>query len=119
MKRTVKTLAVLILALVLVSCSAERRGISHMRSLTTTIERHGDSYSIEEWKDAYDEFKAIDSSIDKSKLTPKQRQEYVELQTRCVKSFATSSVKSVKDGIATYIKEGIDVVKSVIDAILE
>ena len=119
MKKTVRLLMMLMLALMLASCSAERRGISHMRSLTTEIERHGADYSIDEWKEAYQEFKDIDGSIDKSKLKPRQKQEYTDLKARCVKTFASSSVKNVKEGIVNYIKEGIDVVKDVIDAILE
>lgn len=119
MKRVVKSVLLLLLVVVMASCSSEQRALSHMRSLTAQIEKKGQDYSIEEWKDAYYEFKEIDDSVNKDKFSPKQKQEYTELQARCVKSFAKSSVKAVKDGISTYIKEGIDIVKGVIDGILE
>lgn len=119
MRKVLRLCMMLTLALMLVSCSAERRGISQMRTLTAQIERQGSDYSVNEWKDAYYRFKAIDDSMDSSKLTPSQRSEYSELKARCVKSFAKSSVKAVKDGISDYIREGVDVVKGIIDAVLE
>ena len=119
MKKIFKYLMLFMVVLLMASCSAERRGISHMRTLTNHIEREGASYSVDEWKDAYQEFRDIDNSIDKSKLSPEQRKEYTELQARCVKSFAKSSVSAVKEGIVTYVKEGIGIVKEIIDAILE
>lgn len=119
MRKRFKYFSLIMLAVMLSSCSAERRALGQMRSLTTNIERHGEDYSIDEWKDAYLEFKEIDDKLDKTKLSPKQQQEYTQLQGRCIRTFAKSSVQNVKDGIATYLKEGIGIVKDIIDGILD
>lgn len=103
----------------LASCSSERMALSQMRSLTTTVERHADEYSIADWEAAYEKYQDIDSRIDRSKLTPKQETEYRELKTRCLKSFAKSSVSNIKEGVASFIKNGVDFVKDIWDAIKE
>lgn len=119
MKKLLNYCMLIMVVALMASCSTERRAISQMRTLTTHIERDGNNYSVDDWVEAYQEFREIDSSIDQSKLSPAQRNEYTALQARCIKSFAKSSVSTVKEGIANYIKEGVSIVKEIIDAILE
>ena len=50
--------------LTLASCSTERRGLNQMRKLTNEVEAKGQYYDVEDWKEAYADFRAIDEKVD-------------------------------------------------------
>lgn len=106
-------------ALLLSSCSTERRALHQMRNLTETIEARGDYYETEDWERAYDRYQKIDAKIDKSKLTPEQAKEYGELKGRAVAKFAKSKVENVVNGVAKYINQGIGILKGIIEGITQ
>lgn len=107
MKKNILFFSFLCLMLLgLSSCSSERRALSQMRTLTENVERNGDNYSVQEWKDAYDQFKEIDASIDQQKLTPQQKEEYTEMQGRCLKQFASSSVSNIVSAAKSIMAAG-------------
>lgn len=116
MKTIVRNFAVMaMLALMLTSCSTERRALSQMRSLTNRIEMRGDNYSKQDWEDAYEDYKAIDAKMDTKKLTPEQQQEYGELKARCLKSFAKSKVESITSSLRSLINQGMGFLKGILE----
>lgn len=112
-----KLFLVCLILLTLSACSSERRGIRQMHKLTNDIELYGANYSIQDWQDTYEDFKAIDASIDPKKLSPAQRQEYTELKGRAVAGFAKSSVKSITSSIGSYINSGIGIIEGLIEGL--
>lgn len=116
MKTIVRNFAVVaMLALMLTSCSTERRALSQMRSLTNRIEMRGDNYSTQDWENAYEDYKAIDAKMDAKKLTPEQQQEYGELKARCLKSFAKSKVESITSSLRSLINQGMGFLKGILE----
>jgi len=105
-------------ALLLTSCSTERRCLGQMRSLTERIETRGDNYDMDDWESALEQYKAIDEKMDESKLSPQQSKEYGELKGRCVAKFAKSKVQQVVEGIAGYINQGSGILKGILEGIL-
>lgn len=110
---------IIVALLTLASCSTERRGLNQMRKLTYEVEAKGQYYDADDWKAAYDEFRAIDDKIDVRKLTSEQASEYGELKGRLVSKFAKSSVQSVVNSVSNYIKQGTGIIKGVIDGLLK
>ncbi len=105
--------------LTLASCSTERRGLNQMRKLTNEVEAKGQYYDVEDWKEAYADFRAIDEKVDIKKLNNEQAAEYGELKGRLVSKFAKCSVQSVVNSVSSYINEGKGIIKGVIDGLLK
>lgn len=114
-----RLLPLMMLLLALTSCSSERMALSQMRHLTTRIEARGDRYDLDDWKAAYDDYKAIDAKMDVKKLKPEQAKEYGELKGRCISKFAKSSVESIVNSIGSYLNEGFGALKGIIDGLSE
>ena len=101
---------IIVALLTLASCSTERRALN---------ETKGEYYDVEDWKEAYAEFRAIDDRMDIKKLTNEQAAEYGELKGRLVSKFAKCSVQSVVNSVTNYIKQGSGIIKGVIDGLLK
>lgn len=115
MKKTVIRLAmVLAIGVMLSSCSAERRALGQMRTLTSNVERYGDRYDIDDWKDALEDFKAIEKKMDGRKLTAEQQREYGELKGRCVAAFARCQLENAGDLFRNYLNQGGGMVKGLL-----
>ncbi len=110
---------IIVAMLTLASCSTERRALSQMRSLTHQVETKGEYYDVQDWKDAYAEFKAIDDKVDPKKLTDEQAAEYGELKGRLVSKFAKCSVSSVVNSVSSYINQGVGIIKGIVDGLLK
>lgn len=118
MKTTIKNLCLLLMLLVMMtSCSTERRALSQMRTLTHDIETKGQTYDRQDWQDAYAEYKTINDKMDVQKLNREQQREYGELQARCVAGFAKCQVENVVDQVKAWINQGSGFVKGLMDAI--
>lgn len=116
MKTIAKRLCLLLLlGAMLASCSTEQRALRQMRTLTYNIERHGDTYTNEDWKEAYDDYKKIDDKMDVKKLSSEEQREYGELQSRCLSEFAKCKVESVIDAVRAYINQGAGFLKGLLD----
>ena len=105
--------------LTLASCSTERRGLNQMRKLTYEVEAKGQYYDVEDWKDAYEDFRRIDDRMDVRKLTNEQAAEYGELKGRLVSKFAKCSVQSVVNSVTNYINQGAGIIKGIVDGLLK
>ncbi len=79
------------LALVLVasasSCSTEYRTMSRMEKLTNRIEKYGDRYTVQDWKDAINDYKDIERDINRCNFTAKEREKMGEMEGRAVATF--------------------------------
>jgi len=105
--------------LTLASCNTERRALNQMRRLTYEVETQGQYYDVDDWQDAYSDFRAIDERMDVRRLTPEEAAEYGELKGRIVSKFAKSSVQSVVNSVSTYINQGIGIVKGIVDGLVK
>ena len=110
---------IIVAMLTLASCSTERRGLNQMRKLTYEVETKGQYYDVQDWKDAYDDFRAIDDRMDVRKLTNEQAAEYGELKGRLVSKFAKCSVQSVVNSVKNYINQGAGIIKGIVDGLLK
>jgi hypothetical protein len=90
-----------------------------MRKLTYEVETKGQYYDVQDWKDAYDDFRAIDDRMDVRKLTNEQAAEYGELKGRLVSKFAKCSVQSVVNSVKNYINQGAGIIKGIVDGLLK
>lgn len=118
MKKTVIRLAlVLAVSLVLSSCSAERRALGQMRTLTSNVERYGESYDIDDWKEALEDYKAIEKKMDGRKLSSEQQREYGELKGRCVAAFARCQLGNAGDFLRNYLNQGGGMVKGLLEGL--
>ncbi|MCQ2244298.1 MAG: hypothetical protein MJZ32_08560 [Bacteroidaceae bacterium] len=88
------------LALVLVasasSCSTEYRTLSRMEKLTNNIEKYGERYTVEDWKEAISDYKAIEKDIKRCNFTSEERERMGEMEGRAVASFAKWAGDKVK-----------------------
>lgn len=108
-----KLFFLIVMVLTLSSCNTQYRAMGQLRSLTNEIERNGEFYNGQDWKNAYAEYQDINSRIDQQRLTSQQRQELGQLKGRCVAGFAKSSVKSIKNAIS----EGAGIIEGIIDGL--
>lgn len=112
-------LLMVVLTLGLASCNTQQRALNQMRSLTYDIETHGQNYSVEDWQNAYEDFRAINDKIDTRQLNDTQRSEYGELKGRCISKFAKCAVKNVVNSVTGIISEGAGILKGIIDGLTE
>lgn len=108
---------IMMLAMMLTSCSTERRALGQMRTLTHNIETKGDTYTMQDWKDAYEDYREIDARMDVKKLNNEQQKEYGELQARCITSFARCKVEGVVNAVRAYVNQGSGFLRGLVDGL--
>jgi len=117
MKKSI--LFIIVAMLTLASCSTERRALNQMRRLTYEVEAKGQYYDVEDWQDAYADFKAIDDKMDVRKLSSEEASEYGELKGRLVSKFAKCSVSNIVNSVGNYINQGTGIIKGIVDGLLK
>lgn len=117
MKKYLMLSATILMLGLCTSCNTQQHAINQMRSLTYEIEAKGDTYTPEDWKAAYEDYKQIDAKLDNKKLSEQQRAEVGELKGRCLSTFAKCSVGSIVKVVKGAISEGAGIVKGIIDGL--
>lgn len=100
------------------SCSTKTSAINDLRSLQERIEKKGENYTVEDWKEAKEKFEKINAQIEKNKdkYTAEEYEEIGRLEGLCLSSFAKSVIGNVKNKVtnaASAIKGLIDGIKEI------
>lgn len=113
MKKYIKLCLLLLVVVATTSCTAERRTIRDMKTLTYNIERHGEHYTAADWKRAVDDYKQIAQDSKQCSFNAKQKEEMGELEGRCLAGFA----KWAGDKAAGVIREGKGLIKGFLEGL--
>ncbi len=116
--KTKVILAMFCASLLFSSCSTKTSAINDLRSLQERIEKKGETYTVEDWKEAKEKFEKINAQIEKNKdkYTAEEFEEIGRLEGLCLSSFAKSVIGNVKNKVtnaASAIKGLIDGIKEI------
>lgn len=103
----------LVLALVVSasSCSTEYRTLSRMEKLTNRIEKNGDRYTLNEWRDALTDYKNIEQDIKRCNFTSEERERMGEMEGRAIATFA----KWAGDKVKGTVTEGQGLIRGILE----
>ena len=84
-------------SMALTSCSTKQSAINDLRALSQEMQIRGDSYSLNDWKAAGQEYYNINQRIGKhaGDYTDAQMEEISELNGRCIRSFTEGAISKV------------------------
>ena len=112
-----KYLKIFLLALVVIattsSCSTEYRTLSRMNKLTNRVEKYGEYYTADDWRDALDTYKQIAQDTKQCNFTPKEREQMGEMEGRCIASFT----RWAGDKVAGIFTHGKGLIKGFLDGL--
>ncbi len=112
MKKNIsRVLLGILLVASLSSCSSEYRTLSRMEKLTDRIETNGYRYTMQDWKDAVEDYRAIEKQAKKCSFTQDERERMGEMEGRAMACFA----KWTADKAAGIYKQG----KGILNGLLE
>ena len=106
-----KLVAILLLVLLLFSCSVGKQSpIDQLEKLTEDIREHHEEYSTADWKEAYARYEQIAADMENYQYTNEEAEKFGQLEGECAGYFMKSAVMSL-DGLGSEIKgfmEGFD-----------
>lgn len=113
MKKLIKLCLLLLVVIATTSCSAERRTLRDMQTLTYNIERHGEHYTAADWKDAVEDYKQIAQDSKRCNFNAQQKEEMGELEGRCLAGFA----RWAGDKAVGVVKEGKGLIRGLLEGL--
>lgn len=99
LKKISMSFVILMLALMLDSCSTKQAAINDLQRLSYDLRDNSRNYTVREWRGAADRFVKIRKRISKHDYTVSEREEIGRLEGQCAKYM----VQGAKDGALDYI----------------
>lgn len=95
--KKILTIAIMALTICLSSCSTKESAISDLRNLRNNINDYGYRYDVNDWQNAVERYKKIDSKLNKyaDKYTYEESREIGRLKGECVSGFAKGVAQNV------------------------
>lgn len=103
MKAT-RIIHIVLLLLVLCSCSREESTLSEYRSFAKELKTNSSNYDEEEWRNTIAKFEEIEKKAEKCDFSPKERKEINRLRGQC----AAYMLKAITKQATTQIKDAME-----------
>ena len=101
----------------MIGCKSKQTPINKLENLTEEIQENAQNYTEEDWKATAEELELIENEIEqyKSEYTDEELKEIGRLKGILLAQYTKYSIKSIKNGVESTIKE----VEGVIDGFMK
>ena len=94
-----KFIVLFFFSLTLVACNLADQRVASLRSLTEQVERRGDRFTTEEWKDVYLEYAQLEADFNDLTLSEAQADTVYYLKKRFKKACMHSGIKAIDNTV--------------------
>ena len=109
-----KLIVFLLLGLTLTACNLADQRVADLRSLTERVERRGERFTTQEWKDAFTEYAQLEADFKDLSLTEAQADTVYYLKKRFKKACVHSEIESIDNALEDAATNVVDEVSNII-----
>lgn len=104
--KAVRIVYVLLMVLLVCSCSREQSALSEYRSLAKELKMKSSDYTAEEWNDLYERYGKLEEKVANCNFSQKEKKEINRLRGQCaaymLKSIGKQAQIQMEDAIEQY-----------------
>ncbi len=94
--KAVRIACILLILLLVCSCSREGSVISDYRSLAKELKANSSDYSAEDWDNVVEKYKKLENKASRCRFSPKEKKELNRLRGQCAAYMLKSITKQAK-----------------------
>jgi len=117
--KAVRIACILLILLLVCSCSREGSVISDYRSLAKELKANSSDYSAEDWDNVVEKYKKLENKASRCRFSPKEKKELNRLRGQCAAYMLKSITKQAKVQMEDAIEQFSDMAEGFNEALGE